>query len=215
LRKWPKVLGFLVLLGWLAILVYPSPSQQTAEVLVAKSNIFVGERVLRSDFETRSLFLGDIESAYLRVNEIPEDATASREILAGELLAKTAIGRTEQVLIPLALPLAQAPASQIRVGCSVNVWATAVHLGTVDGLPEPIALGDPMVLQGRKAFEGAGGVTGAKQSQHSQGLIQGRQQTRFAEVIGGDEAIEAAPEHPQARPHAEGGADTGDGVLFG
>jgi hypothetical protein len=140
LRKWPKVLGLLVLLSWFAILVYPSSSQQTAEVLVAKSNIFAGERVLPSDFETRSLVLGDIEGAYLRVNEIPEDATASREILAGELLAKTAIGRTEQVLIPLALPLAQAPASQIRVGCSVNVWATAVHLGTVDGQPEPIAL---------------------------------------------------------------------------
>ena len=140
LRKWPKVLGLLVLLGWFAFLVYPSSSQQTTEVLVAKSNIFVGERVLTSDFETRSLVLGDIESAYLRVNQIPEDATASREILAGELISKTSIGRAEQVLIPLALQLAQAPASQIRVGCSVNVWATAVNLGTVDGLPEPIAL---------------------------------------------------------------------------
>jgi len=140
LRKWPKVLGLLVLLGWFAILVYPSSSQPATEVLVARSNIFVGERVLPSAFETRSLALGDIEGAYLRVDQIPEDATASREILAGELLAKTAIGRTEQALIPLALQLAQAPASQIRVGCSVNVWATAVHLGTVDGLPEPVAL---------------------------------------------------------------------------
>ena len=140
LQKWPRVLGLLVLLGWLAILVYPSSSQQTTEALVAKSNIFVGDRVLPSDFETRSLVLGETSSAYLSANEIPQDAIASRDILAGELLAKTAIGRTEQVLIPLALQLAQAPASQIRVGCSVNVWATALHLGAVDGLPEPIAL---------------------------------------------------------------------------
>jgi hypothetical protein len=46
-------------------------------------------------------------------------------------------------------------------------------------------------------------------------LVKGRQQTRFAEVVGGNKAIKAAPEHPHARTHPEGGTDAGDGVLFG
>ena len=140
LRKWPKVLGVIVLIGWLVVLVYPSSSQVPAQVLVAKRNIFVGDRVLSSDFERHSLLLGAVSDAYLDAEQIPSDALASREILAGELLAKSAIGRTEQVLIPLALQLAQAPASKIKVGSSVNVWATSVRLGAVEGSPEPIAL---------------------------------------------------------------------------
>ena len=140
LRKWPKALGVLVLVGWLVVLVYPSSTQQAVQVLVAKHNIFVGDRVLSSDFEPTSLALGEVAGAYLNADGLPSDAIASRDILTGELLAKTAVGRTEQVLIPLALQLAQAPASQIKVGCSVNVWATSVRMGTVDGLPEPIAM---------------------------------------------------------------------------
>ena len=46
-------------------------------------------------------------------------------------------------------------------------------------------------------------------------MVKGRQQTRFAEVVGGNKAIKAAPEHPHARAHPEGGIDAGDGVLFG
>ena len=41
------------------------------------------------------------------------------------------------------------------------------------------------------------------------------EQTRIAEVIGTDKAVAIAAEHPNARSHAEGRADTGDGVLLG
>ena len=41
------------------------------------------------------------------------------------------------------------------------------------------------------------------------------EQTRIAEVIGTDKAVAIATEHPNARAHAKGRADTGDGVLLG
>lgn len=140
LRKWPRILGAALLLGWLALLVYPSSSQQTSNVLAAKRNIFVGDRVTASDFETRATTLGEAASVYLTADQLPKDATAVRDVLAGELLAKTSLGQPEISLIPLALQLSQSPASQIKVGSSVNVWATAVRLGEVEGAPEVIAM---------------------------------------------------------------------------
>lgn len=140
LHKWPRMLGAAILLGWLGFLVYPSSSQQATNVLVAKRNIFVGDRVTSNDFETRATVLGEAAPVYLSADQLPKDAIATREVLSGELLAKTALGTPETSLIPLALQLSQAPASQIKVGCSVNVWATAVRLGDVEGLPEAIAI---------------------------------------------------------------------------
>lgn len=140
LRKWPRVLGAALLLAWLGLLVYPASTNQVTNVLVAKRNIFVGDRVTPSDFETRPTVLGEAASVYLSAEQFTKVAIAAREVLAGELLAKTALGRPETSLIPLALQLSQAPASQIKVGCTVNVWATAVSMGDVDGVPEPIAI---------------------------------------------------------------------------
>ncbi len=140
LRKWPRFLAAGLLVGWLAFLIYPSASQPTTNVLAAKRNIFVGDRVTASDFETRATMLGEAASVYLTAEQLPSDAIASREILAGELLTKTSLGQPETALIPLALQLSQAPASQIKVGSSVNVWATSVRLGEVEGVPEVIAV---------------------------------------------------------------------------
>ena len=140
LRKWPRVLGAALLLAWLGLLVYPASTNQVTNVLVAKRNIFVGDRVTSSDFETRPTVLGEAASVYLSAEQFTKVAIAAREVLAGELLAKTALGRPETSLIPLALQLSQAPASQIKVGCTVNVWATSVSMGDVDGVPEPIAI---------------------------------------------------------------------------
>ena len=140
LSKWPRLLGAAVLLAWLAFLVYPSSTQQSTNVLVAKRNIFIGDRVTANDFETRATMLGEAATVYVSAEQLPKDALAAREVLSGELLAKTALGLPDTSLIPLALQLSQAPASQIKVGSSVNVWATAVRLGDVEGLPEAIAI---------------------------------------------------------------------------
>lgn len=140
LSKWPRLLGVALMLAWLAFLVYPSSTQQATNVLVAKRNIFVGDRVTPNDFETRPTMLGEASTVYLSAEQLPKDALAAREVLSGEFLAKTALGLPQTSLIPLALPLSQAPASQIKVGSSVNVWATAVRLGDVEGLPEAIAI---------------------------------------------------------------------------
>ena len=124
---------------WFAL--YPSSSNSSIGVLVAKHNIFVGDFVSSADFETRSLNLGQSADKYLQPNALPNRSMARREILTGELAAKTAIGRTEGSQVPLALNLSQSLPHQIVAGRTVDVWATALHLGQVDGTPEPIALG--------------------------------------------------------------------------
>ena len=140
LRKWPRIVGAALLLGWAVLLVYPGAGQQSTNLLVAKRNIFVGDRLSSIDFESRTVTLADTAEIYLGAGQLPNQATAAREVLAGELLAKTAVGLAENSLIPLALRLSQAPASQIKPGSSVNVWATSVRMGNVEGVPEAIAI---------------------------------------------------------------------------
>ncbi len=136
----PKIIAAILLIGWTIFLLYPSSSEQNTQALVAKRNIFVGERILPSDFVTKSVILGDSAAIYLNPEQLPAGATAGREVLAGELLTKTSVERPNTSPIPLAVQLTLAPASQIEVGSSVDVWATTIHQGQVEGLPEPIVL---------------------------------------------------------------------------
>jgi len=140
LRKWPKVLGVALLLCWVAFLAVPSGAERSVEVLVAKRNIFAGERVDSADFQTNAVILGEASQTYVSAGNFPLGATAARDVFAGELLTKTSIGLSTTALTPLALQLNQALPSQIRAGCSVNVWATAIRLGQVEGVPELVVI---------------------------------------------------------------------------
>ena len=117
--------------------MFPSASAST-NVLVAKHNIFEGDVLSAAEFESRNVNLAD--SAQVSLATLPDGALARREIVAGELVVKTAIGRPAGSQVPIALTLTQSLPHQVVAGRTVDVWSTSVHLGQVDGNPEPIAL---------------------------------------------------------------------------
>ena len=122
---------------WLAVM--PSTGPQVS-VLVAKTNIFEGDALAAEDFETKSFNLGTAAGNYLTPDSLPQKGFARRDILAGELAPKTAIGLPSGSLVPMAITLTQSLPRQITAGRTVDVWSTQIHLGQVDGNPEPIAL---------------------------------------------------------------------------
>jgi hypothetical protein len=136
-RWWPRVTA--VILGAAGVWwgMFPSASAST-NVLVAKHNIFEGDVLSAADFESRNLNLADSAQVYLAT--LPDGSLARREIIAGELVVKTAIGRPAGSQVPIALTLTQSLPHQVVAGRTVDVWSTSVHLGQVDSNPEPIAL---------------------------------------------------------------------------
>jgi len=140
-RWWLRVLVVAAGLGGVWFALYPSGSNSEVALLVAKHDIFVGDALSADDFETKSVTLGESAARYLRPGNLPVGSLARREILSGELAAKTAIGLPEGSLVPLAVTFSQSLPHQVIAGRKVDVWATAVHLGQVDDAPQPIALG--------------------------------------------------------------------------
>ena len=79
---------------------------------------------------------------------------------------------------------------------------------------EPIGFGGSEITEILEAFKAGNGTGGWRQAKHPEGLFQGMVQTHLAEVIGTDKAVAVAAEHPNARSHAKGRADAGNGVLL-
>ena len=138
-RWWPRLMLIAAGLAgvWLAFM--PATGQQVS-VLVAKRNIFSGDAVVAEDFETKSFNLGNTAGNYVTPESLPKKGFARQDILVGQLAPKTAIGLPIGSLVPMAITLTQSLPRQITAGRTVDVWSTQLHMGQVDGSPEPIAL---------------------------------------------------------------------------
>ncbi len=122
-----------------SLAIFPS-SGSPSSVLVAKTNIFAGDAVSPDQFESKTFNFGSQAGLYLTPGSVPQKGFARRDVMAGELVPKTAIGMPSGSRVPIALTLSQSLPRQVVAGRTVDVWATQVRLGQVEGSPEPIAL---------------------------------------------------------------------------
>jgi hypothetical protein len=104
-------------------------ADDSVAVWVARVGLAEGSQVSADDVDSRQVRFLDAEQAavYVSADEPPPaGATLSRPVGAGELLPRAALSDTgtgPAVEIPVAVP-AEAVASSLRVGETVDVWVT-------------------------------------------------------------------------------------------
>jgi hypothetical protein len=103
-------------------------ADDTVEVWSVDADLAAGQPVTEGDLVARRVRFDDDADGdrYLRVGDpLPDDATLSRAVGAGELLPAAALGATEEGLteVPVWAPAEVIPAS-IESGSVVDVWVT-------------------------------------------------------------------------------------------
>ena len=103
-------------------------ADDTVEVWSAGADLAAGQPVTEGDLVARRVRFGEAADGerYLRVgDQLPDDATLSRAVGAGELVPAGALGAAEEGLteVPIWAPAEVIPAS-IEPGSVVDVWVT-------------------------------------------------------------------------------------------
>ncbi|MCL6423932.1 flagellar biosynthesis protein FlgA [Brachybacterium sp. JHP9] len=98
----------------------------TTTVLVARSDIVVGDPISADSFSATEVRLGDQERLYASSpQQIPEGSTAMQSVRAGELLPVSAIGQGGGAdLRPVVIPVDRAVADSVTTGSAVELWRT-------------------------------------------------------------------------------------------
>ena len=140
-----------------------------------------------------------------------------QRLVQAHIAGEGAVAGGDQHLLPVAGVVTAAGLQVVTV--ALQPVGAEQQLG--GGIPQPRAEGQPVVFalavvsQGQQALETAAALGWPQQAEHAQGLVEGLHQAGGAEVVGAHEAVALAQKHPQACPHAEGGADAGDRLLLG
>jgi hypothetical protein len=100
----------------------------TASVWAVRRALGAGQPVTSADLVPRDVGFGDAAAAdhYVSASSpFPEGAVLTRDVGAGELLPRAALGSDAPALVevPLTVPAEAVPAT-VRVGSVVDVWAT-------------------------------------------------------------------------------------------
>ncbi|GAB2547408.1 SAF domain-containing protein [Brachybacterium huguangmaarense] len=121
----------LVLLSVLTSMLVIGRLAATTPVLVARSDIVVGDTIGPEDVTTVELRLGDETALYAsRPDQIPTGAVAVESVRKGELVPLAVIGQGEGVqLRPVVLEVGSSVAASVGPGAHVEVWHTPVSQG--------------------------------------------------------------------------------------
>lgn len=112
------------------------PTNPQSLVLVANRDIASGSPLRETDFDQVSLPATLAGNLY--PNSLPKGAQALVRIAKGQLLPRTAIALdTLDVRLPVVIETKQPLPNKLRVGSSVNVWATTP---TSTSASEPVAV---------------------------------------------------------------------------
>ncbi len=111
-------------------------ADRTTDVYVVRTEIPVGGPVTAKDLSVVAVRLGELEPAYLRVDErIPEAAVAMGVLREGELVARASLGRADDLdRKPIGLTIDDPLPAGTVTGSRVDVWVAFEGAG---GTVEP------------------------------------------------------------------------------
>lgn len=173
---WLVPIGLLV--AATAVLFWPKP-QPAITYLVAAKDLPAGAQVTQANFESRTYDNALGESVYLM--NLKGTAMLTRSLVAGELVTKTAITPgTLDRRTPVVLAVQGGIAHTMRVGSTVDVWAT-----TAQSEPAAIAL-DATVLEIKQSNSLGKVQTSAEiavASEYLPALMQAKASNSFIELL--------------------------------
>ena len=116
----------LVLASVAAVTAVVGNADQTTGVYAARAEIPVGTEIVPSDLTVVAVRLGDLQSAYLRVDQgVPEDVVATALLRAGELVPRAALGAADQLdRKPVGLTIDDPLPAGTTTGSRVDVWVS-------------------------------------------------------------------------------------------
>ncbi|GAA3213099.1 hypothetical protein ACFP63_10120 [Oerskovia jenensis] len=154
-----------------------SSAGRTVAVYAAAGPLTPGEAVDASNLRTVEVRLGSGDGKYfLAGRPLPEDLVALRVVGDGELVARTAVGESEELAVrAVAIPVTAALSDRVTDGALVDVWfVPAATDGTLAGEGEntleksggePYALASQVVVA-QVAEAGGSLVTGGRTTLH-------------------------------------------------
>ena len=127
--KDPKLLvGItLILLSVIAVVGIVRLNDHTEPFYTAKRDIAVGEELSEEDFQVTRMQLGEAGGKYWSPSqELADSAVATAPIAAGELVARTAVGQTDQLnRKPVTVSVPAETAVGLQNGRPVDLWVAA------------------------------------------------------------------------------------------
>lgn len=122
-----------------------SSARATTAVLVASEPLVPGQRLTDVKTTTAEVALGAVSDQYLLAADVPSDAVVTRQVAAGELIPRGAVGdATSKQSTTIVIEVATAVPSTVTVGAVVEVWASAK--ATDEQQPQPrILIADAVV----------------------------------------------------------------------
>jgi hypothetical protein len=123
-------------------------ADETESVYATRDSLAPGDRVRPGDLEEVRVRLDVVTDEYLAPGEIPAAGVVlTRPVGAGELLAASAVGRSDGVRSsPLVLAVAGELATSVRAGALVDIWA-ASEVENGDFGPPVVIVADARVVR--------------------------------------------------------------------
>lgn len=127
----------LVLVSILAGMLVISRASATTTVLVARTDVVLGDVLDPQDFTTAELRLAEQADRYASApDQIPPGAVATETVRAGELLPLAVIGQGEGVqLRPVVVEVDASVAGSVTPGARVELWSTPADPGAAERAP--------------------------------------------------------------------------------
>ncbi len=115
----------LVAVSVIGVLAIVATSNTSVQVLSAKTALSPGDRVDRSDLESRSVRLGTVEAKYLAQADVPASGfVATRAVSAGELVPRSALGTLAGVTVAsIVVQISGELPQSVGAGSVVDLWS--------------------------------------------------------------------------------------------
>ena len=115
----------LVAVSVIGVLAIVATSDTSVQVLSAKAALSPGDRVDRSDLESRSVRLGTVEAKYLAQADVPVNGfVVTRAVSAGELVPRSALGTLAGVTVASIVVQVNGELPQsVGAGSVVDLWS--------------------------------------------------------------------------------------------
>jgi hypothetical protein len=140
-------------------------ADDTVPMYAAAASLVPGQPVTQRDVKRVDVQLGSDRSRYVAADhDIAPDTFALRDVRPGELLPKSALGRSADInLKPVSVPVDSGAAAQLAVGSIVDVWVNARDISSASekyGSPVKTLEAAPVLRTPETSSGGLGAASG-------------------------------------------------------
>ena len=165
-------------------------TDSSVQVYAARSALSPGDQLDAADLVAHSVRLGEAQSRYLGLDDLPDDGLVlTRPVAAGELVPVAAVGASAGVrLAPVVIEVSGRLSRAIAAGASVDVWAARQADGGDFSAPAVLVSGALVA-----AITEDDGIVGGGVGSSVEVLVPRSRLAGLLEAIAGDATLSLVP----------------------